>query len=82
MILDRDRALGDRVEQGAVVGDEQDRAGERLERGLERLTALEVEVVRRLVEHEEVRARATIAARARRRRSPPESTATCFSCSA
>ncbi len=55
--LDRDRALGDGVEQRAVVRDEQDRAGERLERRLERLAALEVEVVRRLVEHEEVRAR-------------------------
>ena len=38
------------------MGDEQHRAGERLERLLERLAALEVEVVRRLVEHEEVRA--------------------------
>ena len=37
--------------------DEQHRAGERLERRLERLAALEVEVVRRLVEHEQVRAR-------------------------
>ena len=36
--------------------DEQHRAGERLERGLERLPRLDVEVVRRLVEHEEVRA--------------------------
>ena len=36
--------------------DEQHRAGERLERRLERLARLEVEVVRRLVEHEEVRA--------------------------
>ena len=35
---------------------EQDRAGEGFERCLERLAALEVEVVRRLVEHEEVRA--------------------------
>ena len=51
--------------------------GERLERGLERLAALEVEVVRRLVEHEEVRARgddererepAALAARERRDR--------------
>ena len=38
------------------MGDEQHRPRERLERGLERLAALEVEVVRRLVEHEEVRA--------------------------
>ena len=37
--------------------DEQDRARERLERRLERLAGLDVEVVRRLVEHEEVRPR-------------------------
>ena len=49
--------LRDRVEQRAVVRDEQHRAGERVERRLERLAALEVEVVRRLVEDEEVRAR-------------------------
>ena len=49
--------MRDRVEQRAVVRDEQHRAGERLERGLERLAALEVEMVRRLVEDEEVRAR-------------------------
>ena len=55
--LDRDRPLGHRVEERTVVGDEQHRAGERLERRLERLAALEVEVVRRLVEHEQVRAR-------------------------
>ena len=57
LLLDRQRPLGDRVEQRAVVGDEQHRAREGVERGLERLAALEVEVVRRLVEHEEVRAR-------------------------
>ena len=45
-----------RVEQRAVVRDEQHRARERLERRLERLAALDVEVVRRLVEDEEVRA--------------------------
>ena len=39
------------------MGDEQDRAGKRLERGLERLAALEVEMVRRLVEDEKVRSR-------------------------
>ena len=57
IVLDRERAMGDGVEQRAVVRDEQHGAGEGLERGLERLAALEVEVVRRLVEHEEVRAR-------------------------
>src|SRR4051812_47416095 len=39
------------------MGYEQHRARERFERGLQRLAALEVEMVRRLVEHEEVRAR-------------------------
>ena len=56
-VLERERAVGDRVQQGTVVGDEQDRARERVERGLERLAALQVEVVRRLVEQEQVRAR-------------------------
>ena len=56
-VLDGERALGDCVEYGAVVGDEQHRAGKGFQRLLERLPALEVEVVRRLVEHEEVRAR-------------------------
>src|SRR5439155_27103155 len=54
--MDRDRPLCDRVEQGTVVRDEQHRTRERLQRRLERLAALEVEVVRRLVEDEEVRA--------------------------
>ena len=57
LLLDCDRAIGDRVEQGAVVRDEQYRARERLERRLERLAALQVEVVGRLVEDEQVRAR-------------------------
>ena len=56
-VLDRERPVGDGVEQRAVVGDEQHGAGEGLERGLQRLAALEVEMVRRLVEDEEVRAR-------------------------
>ena len=56
--------------------DEQHRPGKRLERRLERLARLEVEVVRRLVEHEEVRARRdrrsrARAAGARRPREPP-----------
>ncbi len=64
-VLDRERPLGDRVEQRAVVRDEQHGARERLERRLERLAALEVEMVRRLVEHEEVRARRDRRPRAR-----------------
>ena len=39
------------------MGDEEDRAWKRLERGLEGFAAFEVEVVRRLVEDEEVRSR-------------------------
>src|SRR4051794_18322886 len=57
LVLDRKRALGDRIEERAVVRDEKHRARERVERRLERLAALEVEVVGRLVEHKEVRAR-------------------------
>ena len=43
------------VEDSPVVRDEKDGSRKRLERRLERLAALEVEVIRRLVEHEEVR---------------------------
>src|SRR5690606_19582083 len=53
--LDRDRPRADRVEQRAVVRDEQHRALERPQRVLERLAALEVEVVGRLVEDQHVR---------------------------
>ena len=53
-IFDRQQPPRDRVEQRAVVGDEQDRARKGLERGFERLARLEVEMVRRLVQHEEV----------------------------
>ena len=56
-VLDRDRPRADGVEQRAVVRDQQQRARERLQRRLERLAALEVEVVRRLVEDQHVRAR-------------------------
>ena len=51
VVLDGDGARADGVEQRAVVGDEQQRARRSaLQRVLERLAALEVEVVRRLVE--------------------------------
>jgi hypothetical protein len=46
----------DVLEQRAVVGDEQHRAAERIERRLELLDRRQVEVVRRLVEHQAVRA--------------------------
>src|SRR5437764_8827 len=55
-VLDRERPLGDRVQESAVVRDEQHRPRERVKRPLERLATLEVEMVGRLVEHEEVRA--------------------------
>ena len=52
-----DRAIDAyRVEQPAIVGDEQQRAVEGVERLLELLDGREVEVVRRLVEHEAVAA--------------------------
>ena len=56
-VLDRERARGQRLDQRAVVRHEQDGAGKAQERVLERLAALDVEVVGGLVEHEEVRAR-------------------------
>ena len=78
----RDRARADRVEQRAVVGDEQQRAGERLQRVLERLARLEVEVVGRLVEDQDVGvATATRIASDSRRRSPPLSPSSGFSAS-
>ena len=54
-LLDGDRARSHRVEQRAVVGDEQHRALERAQRVLERLAALDVEVVGRLVEDQDIR---------------------------
>ena len=56
------------------MGDEQQRARELVERLLERLAALEVEVVGRLVEDQHVGARLDEDASDSRRRSPPEST--------
>ena len=53
-VLDRQRAVGDRIEQGAIVRDQEHGARKRLERGLECFTALDVEMVRRLVEEQEV----------------------------
>ena len=49
-----ERAAADRLEQGPVVGDQQDRALELGQRVLERLAALDVEVVGRLVEDQDV----------------------------
>src|SRR5207244_1052574 len=67
-VLDRERALRNGVEQSAVAGDEQDGAGERLERSLERLAAVQVEVVGGLVDDEEVGAGCN---HERERKAPP-----------
>ena len=80
--LDRDGPGADRVEQRAVVGDEQQRALEALQRVLERLAALEVEVVGRLVEDQDVGARLeTRIASDSRLRSPPLRPSSGFSAS-
>src|SRR5262249_20944425 len=67
-ILDRRRAGTDSIQQRAVVGDEQQRALERLQRRLQRLAALQVEMVRRLVQDQDVRARVD---QDRQRQPPP-----------
>ena len=54
LILDRDGAGPDGVQQRAVVRDEQEGALERAERVLERLAALQVQVVRGLVDDQDV----------------------------
>jgi hypothetical protein len=56
-VFDGERPLGDRVDESAIVRDDEDGSLELLERRLQDLAALEVEVVRGLVEDEEVRAR-------------------------
>ena len=71
-VLDRDRACAHRVEQRAVVRHEQQRAGKALERVLERLAALEVEVVGGLVEDQQVGVRLD---EDREREAPPLSSA-------
>ncbi len=57
-ILQGHGARPNRVQQRPVVGDEQHRARELPQRALERLAALQVEMVRRLIEHEHVGSRA------------------------
>ena len=57
VVLHRDRPGPDRVEQRAIVGHEQQRAREGLEGVLERFARLQVEVVGRLVEDQDVGAR-------------------------
>src|SRR6185436_18911400 len=53
-VLAGDRAVADRLQQRAVVGDEDHRPLEGEQRVLERLAALDVEVVGRLVEDQDV----------------------------
>ena len=80
-VLERDDAVGHGVQERAVVGDEEDRPGERLERGLECLARS-----RRRGGSSARRGRgsstpdATSSASASRRRSPPESAVTGRSC--
>ena len=74
---DLDDPLGDRVDEVAVVADEQDRAGPRLQVLLEPRHGLDVEVVGRLVEHQEVgRGRASGGPSATRMRQPPDRSST------
>jgi hypothetical protein len=53
-VLDGDRARAHRVQQSPVVGHEQDRAGKGPQRVLERLAALDVEMVGGLIEDQHV----------------------------
>ena len=57
LVLQRDGPRADGVEQRAVVGDQQQRALVALQRLLQRLAALEVQMVGGLVEDQDVRAR-------------------------
>src|SRR5436309_12616790 len=56
-VEDLEHAVGDALEEVAVVADRDHRAVEGLQRGLERLDGWDVEVVGRLVEDEAVRPR-------------------------
>jgi hypothetical protein len=52
--VDLDDRVGDGSDQVAVMGDQHDRAGERVKRVLEHVARLDVEMVRRLVQAEQV----------------------------
>ena len=52
-----DEVRGESLREVAVVGDGDDRSAKAVERILERLTGFDVEVVRRLVEDEQVHLR-------------------------
>jgi hypothetical protein len=56
-VLDRQGAVGDRVEKRSIVRDEQDGAGKGFDGKLERFPALQVQVIRRFVQDEEIRSR-------------------------
>ena len=56
-VLELQGAVRDLVEEVAVMRDGQECAGERHERFLDGLARRDVEVVRRLIEHEEIRTR-------------------------
>ena len=53
-VLDRDRARADRIQQGPIVRHEQKRPWEFTQGVLERLPALDVEVIRGLVQDQHV----------------------------
>jgi hypothetical protein len=73
-VVELEDPLGDVVEEVAVVGDGDDGAGVVLEEPLEPGDRLGVEVVRRLVEQQQVGVDSSRRHSATRRRSPPEST--------
>src|SRR6478736_2780585 len=56
-VLDHQGSLSETVEQMPVVRDQEHRPGEGVERRLDALPRGDVEMVRRLVEHEQIRAR-------------------------
>ncbi len=56
--LEREHVGGDAVKEPAVVGDDHRAAGERLERVLERAQRIHVEIVRGLIEQQQVAAAA------------------------
>ncbi len=66
------------VEEEAVMADDHRAAGEILERFLKRAKGLDIEVVGRLVEQEDVAASLSILAKWTRLRSPPDNCPTFF----
>ena len=78
-VAELDDAVDHLVEEVAVVGHDEDRALVRFQCLLDRLAGRDVEVVCRLVEHEEARLDAMRRASCKRFRSPPDRSATFLS---